>query len=84
MLCYAFCVNAEKGGATMFNSKEFDAAIAKKGSTRREAAQVMGMNPATLYKKTVGKSDFYRKEIESFCIFYEVRPDHIFFAEQSA
>lgn len=68
----------------MFDSKEFNAAIAKKGSTRREAAQVMGMNPATLFKKTTGKSDFYRKEIEAFCRFYEVRPDNIFFAEHSA
>lgn len=68
----------------MFNVNEFNAAIAQKGSTRREAASVMGMNPATLFKKTTGKSDFYRKEIEAFCRFYGVRPDHIFFAEKSA
>lgn len=68
----------------MFNINEFNAAIAKRGSTKREAASIMGMNPATLNRKTSGESDFYRKEIEAFCRFYEVRPDTIFFAEYSA
>lgn len=68
----------------MFDPNAFNAAIARKGSTRREAAHVMNMNPATLFKKTTGKSDFYRKEIEAFCRFYEVRPDDIFFTAHSA
>lgn len=68
----------------MFNSNEFNSAIARKGSTQKEAAHVMGINPATLFRKMNGSSDFYRKEIEAFCQFYEVKPDVIFFADHSA
>jgi hypothetical protein len=55
-----------------------------RGSTRAEAAEVMGMNSATLFRKINGKSDFYRKEITKFCKFYRVNPNEIFFAGDSA
>lgn len=67
----------------MLDKRAFDAAIAMKGSTQQEAARVMGINPATLSRKMKGESDFYRKEIEAFCSFYNVSPN-IFFAELSA
>ncbi len=67
----------------MLDKRAFDAAIALKGSTQQEAARVMGINPATLSRKVKGESDFYRKEIEAFCAFYNVSPN-IFFAELSA
>lgn len=68
----------------MFDARAFNAALALKGSNQREAAKVMGINPATLSRKMAGKSDFYRKEIESFCMYYEAEPDKIFFADVSA
>lgn len=68
----------------MFNERAFNAAIAKKGSTQQEAARIMGINPTTLFRKMKGISDFYRKEIEAFCSYYEARPDDIFFDKFSA
>lgn len=68
----------------MFDVKKFNAAIALKGENQQEAARVMGINPATLYRKIRGESDFYRTEIEAFCNHYNVSPSEIFFAEFSA
>lgn len=68
----------------MFNGNLFDAAIRAKGETLMDAAKVMGMNSATLSRKKNGTSDFYRKEIDAFCRHYNVNPDKIFFASDSA
>jgi len=68
----------------MLNERRFNAAIALKGETRADAAKIMGMNPATLFRKMNGKSDFYRAEIQRFCEYYNVAPQDIFFAEHSA
>lgn len=38
--------------------------IKKKGYTLEEFAQEIGMNPATLYRKTRGESDFTRMEMQ--------------------
>lgn len=68
----------------MFDERRFDAAIVLKGESLKDAAAVMGISTATLYRKKTGISDFYRAEIEKFCEHYEVSPDVIFFAENSA
>ena len=68
----------------MFDVDAFNAAVKHKGETQEDAAKIMQMNPATLYRKATGQSDFYRKEIEAFCLHYDVPPDSIFFATYSA
>lgn len=51
----------------MFNRKRFNAALAINGLTMKELAEKMGIDPATLYRKVTGKSDFNRKEINEIC-----------------
>lgn len=63
----------------MFNEDAFREAIRAKGENIEMAAKVMGMNKVTLYRKMAGESDFYRKEMQSFCNHYEVKPSGIFF-----
>lgn len=65
----------------MFDVKKFNAAIALKGETQKDAAKIMGINQATLYRKVNGISDFYRKEIDLFCAHYEASANEIFFAD---
>jgi len=68
----------------MFNCNAFYAAIKAKGETQGDAAKVMQINLATLHRKVTGKSDFYRREIELFCLHYQVNPDEVFFNPDSA
>jgi len=68
----------------MIDVNRFNACIVAKGETQSDAARVMGMNPSTLYRKMTGVSDFYRSEIEAFCVHYGANPNEIFFAEVSA
>lgn len=67
----------------MLCENKFNAAIALKGETKADAAKVMGINPATLFRKMSGQSDFYRKEIDRFCEYYGTDPKDIFFAKNS-
>lgn len=64
----------------MFNVKRFNAAIALKGETQKDAAEVMKMSAVTLYRKINGFSDFYRNEIDLFCKHYDANANDIFFA----
>ena len=68
----------------MFNVNEFKACIKRKGETQEDAARVMGIKPATLYRKMNGISDFFRNEIEAFCVHYNANPDDVFFSNRSA
>lgn len=68
----------------MFCLNKFNAAIALQGENQGDAAKVMGISMATLYRKITGKSDFYRKEIDAFCAYYKANPEEIFFAKDSA
>lgn len=68
----------------MIDVNRFNACIVAKGETQSDAARIMGMNPSTLYRKVTGVSDFYRSEIEAFCLHYDANPNEIFFAEVSA
>ena len=66
----------------MFDKNKFNAAIVAKGEKLGDAARIMGINKATLYRKVTGKSDFYRHEMETFCTHYDIeKPDEIFFAK---
>ena len=68
-----------------FNEPLFRYLIAKKGKSIDDAAVVMGINKATLYRKINGKSEFLRDEIQKFCIAFadsEINPMNIFFASK--
>lgn len=48
----------------MFNKKKFHGKVIEKGFTLCEIANKIGVNPATLYRKMSGESDFSRREIQ--------------------
>lgn len=47
----------------MFKKNELVAEIIRKGYKIEDFAKIVGLNPATLYRKMNGKTDFYRNEI---------------------
>jgi len=50
----------------MFIKNLFLAKLKKRGMMQADAAQIMGINPATLSRKISGESDFTRNEIQLF------------------
>lgn len=48
----------------MFDKRKFRAKIVENGMTLAELAKKLEMNPATLYRKMSGDSDFSRNEIQ--------------------
>lgn len=50
----------------MFNRDLFRAKCIEHGIRTQDAAQIMGINPATLSRKMGGQSDFTRNEIQLF------------------
>lgn len=70
----------------MVDINKFNAAIALKGETKADAANIIGVNPSTLYRKLSGLSDFQSQEIEKFCSHYGTTPDIFFtsFSTQNA
>ncbi|MFR8717799.1 MAG: hypothetical protein ACLVES_08880 [Faecalibacterium prausnitzii] len=50
----------------MFNRDLFRAKCIEHGIRAQDAAQIMGINPATLSRKMGGQSDFTRNEIQLF------------------
>lgn len=71
----------------MFASNEFNALIAKHGQTKEDVAAIIGVNPATLYRKISGVSDFTRREIQTISRAYSLTADdinNIFFADKLA
>ena len=67
----------------MFSVNEFNALLAKHGKTREEVAVIIGINPATLYRKINGQSDFTRHEIQAISKAFDLDADsinRIFFA----
>ena len=68
----------------MFKRNFFDAKCKECELKTDDVARIIGVNPATLYRKLTGKSDFTRNEIQLFrCALklssFEV--DAIFFAQ---
>lgn len=71
----------------MFSPNEFNALIAKHGQTKEDVAAIIGVNPATLYRKISGVSDFTRREIQTISRAYSLTADdinNIFFADKLA
>lgn len=67
----------------MFNRTEFDAMLEKNGKTKDSVAAMLGLNPATLYRKLNGTSDFTRLEIQTLRFAFGLSAedvDKIFFA----
>ena len=48
----------------MFNRALFQYAVDRKNMTMLSVADRLGVNPATLYRKVYGQSDFTRGEIQ--------------------
>ena len=48
----------------MFNKDKFRGKVYEAGKTMNDVAEVLGINAATLNRKTNGQSDFTRNEIE--------------------
>lgn len=46
-----------------FKENELQAEIVRNGLTTKTFCKKLGINPATFYRKTNGKTDFYRNEI---------------------
>lgn len=67
----------------MFKKNEFKAAMARKELSVADLAKELGIDPATLFRKISGQSDFYRNEIEKLCQLLELSAEDtlkIFFA----
>ena len=65
----------------MFDIAEFRAALARKGMTRKELAEMLGINEVTLYRKLKRDGDFTREEINTMIEGLDIEdPGKIFFA----
>nr|DAW44460.1 MAG TPA: Regulatory protein [Caudoviricetes sp.] len=67
----------------MFCISEFNAMLARFDKTREDVAAMLGINPATLYRKINGQSDFTRQEIQIIRYAFNLDADsldRIFFA----
>lgn len=66
----------------MFNIAEFRAALARKDCTRKELAEMLGINEVTLYRKLKRGGDFTREEINIMVEKLDIKdPVEIFFAQ---
>ena len=69
----------------MFDRKKFHGRVVAEGYTLAEVAAKIGMNPATLYRKMSGESDFTREEIQKLRAVLRLSADEtdvIFFADE--
>ena len=63
----------------MFNRDLFRAKCIEHGIRTQDAAQIMGINPATLSRKMGGQSDFTRNEIQLFRAALHLTPQETYF-----
>lgn len=69
----------------MFDRNKFRGRVVAEGYTLAEIAAEIGMNPATLYRKMSGESDFTREEIQKLRALLHLTADEtdvIFFADE--
>lgn len=69
----------------MFDRNKFRGRVVAEGYTLAEVAAKIGMNPATLYRKMSGLSDFTREDIQKLRALLHLsaeETDVIFFAER--
>lgn len=52
----------------MFNRDKLRGKMAEKRCTVERMANYLGINPTTLYRKTVGESEFTRSEIQQIAV----------------
>lgn len=71
----------------MFNEKKFRGVSAERGVKMRTIAESLGIDPATLYRKVKGNSDFTRAEIQEIVKLLSLSAEEvqeIFFSEKLA
>ena len=71
----------------MFNRDKLRGKMAEKRCTTEKMANYLGINPATLYRKTSGSSEFTRSEIQPVAALLDLSVQEItdiFFAEELA
>ncbi len=71
----------------MFNKYKLRGKMAERGITNEKMATSLGINPATLYRKTAGESEFTRAEIQQISVLLALTMQDvkdIFFAEELA
>ena len=59
----------------MFKKDELKAAIHRTGLTSTDVAKALNIDPATLWRKISGQSDFYRYEIENLCMILDLNKE---------
>jgi predicted transcriptional regulator len=65
----------------VFNKNKFKAILVEKGISVYDVAKLLGISPATLYRKMNGESDFFREEIQKIGeVIGKDIADEIFFA----
>lgn len=66
----------------MFNEKEFNAQLARKGVKKQELAEYLGMTYTNLYRKIRDDGKFTREEMAKIINYLGIDdPTSIFFAE---
>lgn len=71
----------------MFDRVKYLAACKAQGLRQEDISAALKINDSTLYRKTTGKSDFSRAEIQTLRVLLSLSiegADAIFFAEESA
>jgi len=69
----------------MFAKNRFKAAIALRGKTTADVADMLGISRVTLYRKLNGESDFLRREIEEIRDYLKIdNLEDIFFAKDDS
>lgn len=71
----------------MFNRSKLRGKMAEKEISVEKMAYSIGINPATLYRKTIGESEFTRSEIQKIAAILSLSMQEvkdIFFADELA
>lgn len=71
----------------MFNSDKLRGKMAEKKVTSEKMANFLGIDPATVYRKVNGKSEFTRTEIQQIAVLLGLTMqdlEEIFFAKELA
>lgn len=69
----------------MFQKNEFKAELVRRGLSVEQVAKMLGIDPASLYRKINGESDFFRNEIDALRTKLDLSDDDIlkiFFAKE--
>lgn len=69
----------------MFNIKKFRGKMAEEGCSFEKLANILGINPVTLYRKANGESEFTRREIQQISVYFSLTMQEvkdIFFSDE--